>query len=132
ATFLLALRDAYVATKDLTRLTTYKKGITSAVAAIEATQNSDGLTWAKPTWLVKYLMDQGETYAGLLAASDLAKTLKDTTLSNRAASDATRMRNGVAALWSVPGAAYDWAVHTDGAHVVNDWSFLYSDALEQR
>jgi len=130
-TFLLALRSAYVTSKDLTRLGTFRKGISSAVKAIEATQNADGLTWAKPTWLVKYLMDQGETYAGLLAAADLANTLKDTTTSSRASSDAARMRKGVTALWNAATASYDWAVQTDGSHVANDWSLLYSDALEQ-
>ena len=43
-----------------------------AVAAIESTQQSDGLTWATPSWRVKYLMDQAETYAGLRAAQELA------------------------------------------------------------
>ncbi len=130
-TFLIALRDAYATTKDTTRLTTFRTGIALAVKAIESTQNSDGLTWAKPTWLVKYLMDQGETYAGLLAAYGLAKTVKDSTTSSRASSDATRMRNGVAALWNSVTTSYDWAVQTDGAHIVNDWSMFYSDSLEQ-
>src|SRR5437879_733183 len=130
-TFLLALRSAYVTSKDATRLSTFRKGISSAVKAIEATQNADGLTWAKPTWLVKYLMDQGETYAGLLAAADLANTLKDATTSSRASSDAARMRKGVAALWSASTVSYAWAVQTDGSRVANDWSILYSDAFEQ-
>jgi len=32
--------------------------------------DADGLTWAKPSWHVKYLMDQAEVYAGLVAAID--------------------------------------------------------------
>ncbi len=130
-TFLLAVRDAYRVSGDKNRLTSLKKAIGLAVTAIEATLNADGLTWAKPTWQVKYLMDQGETYAGLLAAQSLATTLRDTTLSKRAASDASKMRTGVARLWNTVAGAYDWAVHSNGARVATDWTLLYPDALQQ-
>lgn len=130
-TFLLAVREAYRTTKDLTKLMGLSTGMSQAVAAIEATQDVDGLTWAKPTWHVKYLMDQAEAYAGLLAAADLATTLKNSALATRASADATRMRNGVAALWNAGTAAYDWAKHDTGATTPTDWSVLYSDALQQ-
>ena len=50
------------------QLPRFSAGITGALRAIEATQDADGLTWAKPGYPVKYLMDQSETYAGLVAA----------------------------------------------------------------
>ena len=53
----------------------FSAGITAALGAIEATQDSDGLTWAKPGYPVKYLMDQSETYAGLVAAWELGRVL---------------------------------------------------------
>jgi hypothetical protein len=130
-TFLLAARDAYRVSKDLTRLKSLKKGVGLAVSAIESTQQSDGLTWAKPSWLVKYLMDQAEAYGGLLAAKSIAGWLGDAALTSRVNTDATRMLQGVGKLWNTLGTAYDWAVQSDGSHVSNDWTFLYPDALEQ-
>jgi hypothetical protein len=131
ATFLLATREAYRASSDLTKVKGLATGISQAIKAIEATQDVDGLTWAKPTWHVKYLMDQAETFAGLLAAVDLANLLKNSTLANRASADATRMRNGVAAIWNATPQAFDWAVHDTGARTPTDWTVLYSDALQQ-
>ncbi len=130
-TFLLAAREAYRATSDLTTLKTLTTGISKAVQAIEATQDTDGLTWAKPSWHVKYLMDQAETFAGLLAAVDLANLLKNSTLANRAQSDANRMKTGVANIWNTTTLAFDWAVHDTGARTATDWTLLYSDALQQ-
>jgi hypothetical protein len=130
-TFLIAARDAYRASLSTVRLRSLRTGISSAVKAIEATQASDGLTWAKPTWKVKYLMDQGEAYAGLSAADELAGILKDSSLARRARSDAGRMLQGVAGLWNDGTRAYDWAAHADGGRVATDWSFLYPDALQQ-
>jgi hypothetical protein len=130
-TFLLAVRDAFRADANLSKLNGLKTGIAKAVKAIEATQTADGLTWAKPTWRVKYLMDQGETYAGLLAAAELARKLNNTTLANRATTDAKRMRTGVGTLWNSSVSAYDWAKHANDARTATNWSYLYSDALQQ-
>lgn len=130
-TFLLGARRTWKATGDLKTLKTLGKGITGAVGAIEATQQSDGLTWAKPAWTVKYLMDQAETLAGLRAAADMARAYGDTALSRRAAADAARMATGIAGLWDAPTGAYDWARHATGAQQPTDWSILYSDSLQQ-
>ena len=130
-TFLIAIRDTYHANKNNTNLASLHRGIANAVTAIERTQDADGLTWAKPTWHVKYLMDEAEAYTGLLSASSLATTLADRTLSKRAASDAARMLNGVLSLWNSAYAAFDWAVQGDGTRLTTDWTYLYPDALEQ-
>jgi hypothetical protein len=130
-TFLLAARAALRASGDRARLATLRRGIGLAVRAIEATQDRDGLTWAKPSWRVKYLMDQAETYAGLRAASDLALALDDPALAGRATDDADRLRAGVAALWNPATGAYDWAKHDTGARQRTNWRVLYPDALQQ-
>jgi hypothetical protein len=130
-TFLLAARRTWKATGDLATLKTLKPGITNAVVAVEATQQSDGLTWAKPAWQVKYLMDQAETYAGLKAGAELATAVGDNALAQRATADATRMAAGIAGLWDGPTNAYDWARHASGAQQPTDWSILYSDSLQQ-
>ena len=130
-TFLLAVREAYRQRSEIEYVRALGTGIARAVTAIEATQQPDGLTWAKPAWRVKYLMDQAETYAGLLAAAELSRAVGNTTLANRATADAVRMRQGVANLWNATTASYDWALHDSGAHVVTRWSVLYSDSLQQ-
>ncbi|HEV3364664.1 MAG TPA: hypothetical protein VG795_11120, partial [Acidimicrobiia bacterium] len=129
--FLVAIRANYRVTRDNKELSALRAGIAKAVQAIEATQEADGLTWAKPSWRVKYLMDQAEAYAGLVAAADLATLLKDSALATRAQSDAERMKAGVESLWNAANGSFDWAKHDSGVTVANDWSFLYSDALQQ-
>jgi hypothetical protein len=130
-TFLVAARRTWLATGDTATLRTLQAGITNAVRAIEATQDADGLTWAKPAWKVKYLMDQAETWAGLRAAAALATALGDTALAQRATSGAARMQAGVDALWNQTTGAYDWAVHENGVRIATRWNVLYSDALQQ-
>jgi hypothetical protein len=130
-TFLLAARKAWQATGDLNSLRNLRPGIGAAVRAIEATQDADGMTWAKPAWHVKYLMDQGETYAGLRAAAQMATALGDGALAQRATADASRMATGVASLWNATTGAYDWAKHDTGVQIPTDWTLLYSDSLQQ-
>lgn len=129
--FLVAAREAYRVSGDEAAVRGLRTGIVQAVRAIEATQQPDGLTWAKPAWKVKYLMDQAEAFAGLVAAADLARPLNDATLSQVATSDAIRMRLGIDALWNSTTNTYDWAVHENGVHIANDNSILYPDWLQQ-
>jgi hypothetical protein len=130
-TFLVAARKAWKASGDTTTLATLRTGISRAVTAIEATQDVDGMTWAKPAWHVKYLMDQGETYAGLRSAAEVAFVLGEAALAQRASADADRMATGVAGVWNSANASYDWAKHDTGVHQTTDWSILYSDSLQQ-
>ncbi len=130
-TFLLAVERTAATTPSRRRLVALAPAIARAVDAIEATQDADGLTWAKPSWHVKYLMDQAESYAGLRAAARLATTLGDHALADRASRAATRLRAGVDRLYDATTGAYDWAVHGDGARQSTDWTQLYPDALQQ-
>lgn len=130
-TFLLAAWRTWKATGNGAALTRLHAGVTLAVRAIEWTQDADGLTWAKPTYHVKYLMDQAETAAGLRAATSVATALGDPALASRSALDASRMQAGVDKLWNPAAAAYDWAVFDSGTHQGTNWSVLYPDAMEQ-
>ena len=130
-TFLYAAWLAYNATGDRAAAGRLLPGIRGAVRAIEATLDTDGLTWAKPAYHVKYLMDECEVYAGLRAASRLLSTFGDKTGSQKASSEAARVKSAVAGLWNAVGQSYDWAVHADGVHQTTSWSTLYPDALEQ-
>lgn len=130
-TFLLAAWRTWKATGNGAALARLDAGVTLAVRAIESTQDADGLTWAKPTYHVKYLMDQAETEAGLRAAAAVATALGDPPLASRSALDASRMQAGVDKLWNPATAAYDWAVFTSGSNQATNWSVLYPDAMEQ-
>ncbi len=130
-TFLLAARATYRVDANRKKLRELTAGINGAVKAIEATRDADGLTWAKPAWRVKYLMDQAETYAGLRAATDLATALGDSALAARSTTLADSMRAALVNLWNAPTTAYDWAVHADGARTATDWAVLYPDVMQQ-
>ena len=130
-TYLLAVESMYLATGDRARVLALRRGIQGAVRAIESTQDVDGLTWAKPSWHVKYLMDQAETYAGLVAAANLGDALGMPKVAARATLDAHRLRAGFARLWNPRVGAYDWAVHGNGARAATNWSVLYPDAMQQ-
>jgi hypothetical protein len=130
-TFLSAVRATFIVTGDVARLRSLQPGISAAVRAIELTQDVDGLTWAKPSYRVKYLMDQAETYAGLRSVAALAKTLADPALSTRATAAADRMEFAVHRSWNAAASSYDWAKHESGQWQQTDWSHLYSDSMQQ-
>jgi hypothetical protein len=116
---------------DLPRLRALWPQVILAVSAIESTMDSDGLTWAKPSWHVKYLMDNAEALAGLDAAAAMARPGNDPALGRRAAADAKRIRAGIASLWNPATGAYDWALHASGVRIPADWTVLYPDSVEQ-
>lgn len=130
-TYLLAVRAVHAQAGDSERLATLHRSITKAVAAIRATQDRDGLTWAKPSWRVKYLMDQAETLAGLRAATALAQELGDQRLAATSSTAARRLQHGIDSLWNPSIGAYDWAKHSDGTRVATHWNRLYPDATQQ-
>ena len=132
--FLLATREAYLAADRSSRpelLGRFRSGISRAVSAIESLRDGDGLTWAKSSWRVKYLMDNAEAYGGLLAAAELARALGDAPLAWSANEGSRRARSGVARLWNAEREAYDWAEHENGDRQPTDWTVLYPDAVEQ-
>ena len=130
ATF-LTLAWAYYQTGDASAQS-YVKSIASQLdtvgGAILGTQQSDGLTWAKPNYQIKYLMDNCEAYRGL---RDLASLF--TAIGNSEAakynSAADSMLAGINGMW-MNGT---WAVYKDGvgnlaAPKMGTW---YPDATSQ-
>lgn len=96
--------------------------------AILATQTSDGLTWAKPDYKIKYLMDNAEVAMGL---ADYAWLLQNT-LNNPNAytffnEKYTLCVNGIEnLLWNSSNNNYNW--HLNG---VSTWSNWYPQAGAQ-
>jgi hypothetical protein len=75
ALFLMALWHYYVATGDTDFVAGKWAAIGKAAAAMDLTLQSDNLTWAKPTYQIKYTMDNCEVFQGYFAAARLAETL---------------------------------------------------------
>ncbi len=98
--------------------------------AVLYTQQGDGLTWAKPTYHIKYLQDNCEVYRGL---SDLASLF--TALSNPRASTysaaASACQTGILTLYLSGPAA--WSVYKDngGLTPAPDGTKWYPDSVAQ-
>jgi hypothetical protein len=129
-TFLVAAAAAWQADPDQAQLKSVDHGITQAVAAIEATQTADGLTWAAPGYHMKLLMDNAEAYGGLRSAVTLATALGEPALATRAGTDARRLAAGVAASWDPRSGGFNWARAPNGASSAPSWTVLYPDAME--
>jgi len=130
--YLLVLRAAMLV--DPRTLSGFATSIGKALDAIDLTLQPDGLTWASPEFHAKYLMDQVETAAGAFAAAELAATLGDSDLADRATLIGQRMVLAVeGVMWNPStsgGAAYDWALSDVDAHTVTVWGQIL-DALQQ-
>jgi hypothetical protein len=129
-TFLAAAAAAWQADPDQNRLNSLARGITQAVAAIQATQTADGLTWASPGYHVKLLMDNAEAYGGLRSAATLATALGESALATRATTDAHRVAAGVASLWNPRSGGFNWARDSNGTSTAPSWTVLYPDVME--
>ncbi len=94
------------------------------------TQQSDGLTWAKPDYQIKYLMDNCEAYRGLRdLASIYQNAFGDAGKAAYYNTAADKMRTGILGMW-MNGS---WAVYKDGigrlaAPHLGTW---YADASAQ-
>ncbi|MGA9208904.1 MAG: hypothetical protein WB347_13950 [Terriglobales bacterium] len=79
---------------------------------IVQTQQSDGLTWAKPDYQTKYLMDNSEVYRGLRDLASLYQNaFGDTTKATYYNNVAAQSLNGVLSMW-MNG---NWAVYKNSA-----------------
>ncbi len=74
ATFLMLLNKYYEVTGDAEYILAHKDEIVRISEAMLSTLNM-GLTFAKPDYEVKYLMDNCEVYEGLICANSLFKTV---------------------------------------------------------
>jgi hypothetical protein len=117
--------QAYVKTLD------YQLDVIGGV--IVQTQQSDGLTWAKPDYKIKYLMDNCEVYKGL---SDLASLYQNgfnnPTKAAYYSAHASQALQGIESeLWNA--AANDYYTNKDeaGGKGTANWSTWYPDATSQ-
>jgi hypothetical protein len=94
------------------------------------TQQSDGLTWAKPDYEIKYLMDNCEAYRGLRDLASIYQTaFGDTTKAAYYTAAANSMQNGILSMW-MNGS---WAVYKNwyGNNIGPNMKTWYADASAQ-
>jgi hypothetical protein len=93
------------------------------------TQQSDGLTWAKPDYQIKYLMDNSEGYRGLHDLASLFHAFGDDQSAAYYNAAATSMKNGILGMW-MNG---NWAVYKNyyGDLIAPNMGAWYPDASSQ-
>ena len=137
ATFLMVLEKYYEKTDDSEYIISKSKDIERITDVIFATMNM-GLTFAKPDYEVKYLMDNCEVYEGVLAA----KALFDVISSNDDAYKMMQIKCEKAAiwmkqsiekvLWNSENGHYESAVFKNGSTAFEfSWNEYYPSATAQ-
>ncbi|HEX9695138.1 MAG TPA: hypothetical protein VGB64_02350 [Actinomycetota bacterium] len=130
-TFLLACYEALRATGDLAKLSGLRPALHRAMDALAATAAGDGLHFAKPSYPIKYVMDEAENYAGLNAAVEMGVILGDATLESRARTDAARLRSAFGKFWNASARGYDWALDAYDRHTPITWGQMYASDVAQ-
>ncbi len=101
-----------------------------ALACIEQVTIKGGLTIAKPTYPVMYLMDNIETRAGLNAASAIFTKLKDAKTAKAAAEQATAITALLTKYHDAAKGEFAWAKHPSGVYE-RGMEKLYPNGLAQ-
>ncbi len=133
ATF-LTLAWAYYSTGDpgaQAYVKTLASQLDTVAQVIVKTQQSDGLTWAKPDYQIKYLMDNCEVYRGLRdVALVFQNAINDPVKAQYYNAKADQVMNGLMGMYLGSGT---WAMYKDGAGVtpLPVMSTWYADASSQ-
>ncbi len=129
ATFILAVWRYYRVTGSRDFLTQMYPYVVKALGAIDLTYGRDGLTFAKPGWPVKYLMDNAEVWLGLAAGWSISATLGDIAYENLFAFLADKTMDGLRnQFWLSDEGYYAMSIQSDGTKYtrMDTW---YPDAL---
>lgn len=130
ATF-LSLVDAWVAAGGNPEWVRRNRAALDRVAgAIVAVTDRDGLTWAKPGYPAKLLMDNCEVYRGWTDWAHLLDGLGDRRGARTARERAERIRRGLAKL-KQPAGLWAWALTKEGTAAPPDMTQFYPDAVAQ-
>lgn len=130
-TFLSAWASAMktATARERRSLRTMTGTVADSVTLIASLQDNDGLTWAKPTWRVKYLMDQVEVYWGLSEVAPLLR--RERRLRSVALSTKVQLGAGISELWNEEETMFSPARHGDGRTVAPRATVAYPDAVSQ-
>lgn len=113
----------------------HRAAVERIALSVLATQQADGLTWARPNHPVAYAIDNAQVYRGLLDGASLVdEAYKDRDLSRLLVRDADRVRRGML--------RDEWDIHTQSfrpfvgtgrpdSYPSADLTVAYPDALAQ-
>ncbi len=130
ATFASAVRTCHRASGDDSSARARMPAVSRAVSAILLTYQPDGLTFATPTYPMKYLQDNVEVFVGLTDAAALATAFGSAVDANDWASRAHRTLQAIDGLLFVTSASrYAWALN--GASLESTPGQWYPDTMGQ-
>lgn len=124
ATYLEALQRYQQAQPAPHRLASLEPTLEAVSGAIRLTLQPDGLTWAKPSYRVKLLMDNVEVYRGWRAAALLAQQRGRVSEVQALQRSAERTLNAIEErLFLQERGYYAWAMHENGIREseLNSW-----------
>ncbi|MGC8619422.1 MAG: hypothetical protein ACP5LA_02770 [Thermoplasmata archaeon] len=110
ATYLIAFNDYIQASNNLTFLHENIKSILLSLNAIFSTMNNN-LTFAKPDYDVKYLMDNCEVYKGLISSSNLIKLIGNDSYALKLMKIATAIRENIISYFLINNSYFTWALN---------------------
>jgi len=128
ATYLCASWAYYGATNDRKWLEGKHESFARALKGIELTLQPDGLTYAKPTYKVKYLMDNLEVWQGEKAGANLAAVLGDTALAESFSSHAKACKQALMSFW-LPDKGYFSMAISENGDKVQSFEKWYPDGM---
>lgn len=129
ATFLSVLWRYYNVTGDSAYINSHSDTIDRIVNALFSTMDN-GLTWAKPDYQIKYLMDNCEVYQGLSDASKLYQKVLTgkTDKLNQINSGRDSVKNKIETLWTDQQGGHYFSYAGQGGF---SWNTFYADATCQ-
>ena len=137
ATFLMVLEKYYDKTGDGEYIVEFSDDIVRIVNAMLCTLNR-GLTYAKPDYKVKYLMDNCEVYEGLVAAKNVLEVLQENDCVNsifvkKCKYAAEKVSDKLESkLWSKKGNYYKTGIFADNNEIFDfSWEEFYPSATAQ-
>ncbi len=133
ALFITLCRAYYEKTGNSDIIVANKSRIAAVAGVMLQMQQPDGLTWAKPDYKVKYLMDNAECYKGLVDMAWLCdRVYHDPVLAETYLRAAGNVKNGTETyLWNPGKGSYFWEMDESGHRSACHWNTWYPDAESQ-
>lgn len=125
--YLLVLRKYQVAGGIVS--TRMRTAAERALACLETCVDpATGLTWAKPSYRVAFLMDNTESYAGYASGAAFFKAVGDKNRGELCARRQAKLRVELPKYWNSSARLYNWAKHPNGT-VNGGLNALYPEGL---
>jgi len=129
ALFASTLWKYFQKTGDVAFLADMYPALEKSVAAMDATLQPDGLTWATPDYKIKFTMDNTEVFQGYFAAAQLAYRSGQTNQYNIWMNKALTVRAAIQSQLYLSDAKHYSKGKSNTGNVYTDWSDYYPDGM---